>query len=162
MPEELQHHEPLTLSSEKLQRIADDVAKKRYIRQLDQEMGDDTPDITGLRPSEYDTEEEIRVAVWNQLPRGSSREDVDPILNQVNQLIENAGGLEAYLAAETERRAQKEAERLAQREAEQGPGATDDEVIAGPQGQETSATERPDSKARRSFGRSIINRLSGR
>jgi hypothetical protein len=165
MPEQLPQHEPLNLSPEKLQRIADEVAKRRYIQQIDQEMGDDTPDIIGLRPSEYNVEEEIRVAVQDWLPRGSSREDVGPVLRQIDQLIEDAGGLEAYLAAEAERRALTEGQgwghRLAQQSPEPESNPASSEIAPETQEQEVPLPENPNPKARRKFGRSILNRFSG-
>jgi hypothetical protein len=155
MSEQLLPHEPLAINPEKLQRIANQVAKLRYMRQLDEEMADNArPDIIGLQPQDYDTDQEIHNTVWNALPRGSSREDVDTVLSQIDQLIEDGGGLETYLAAETARRTQKEADLLALRRAEQESSPANGEATPGPQAQE--APESHDPSTRRSFGRSIL------
>lgn len=156
MSEQLLPHEPLAINPEKLRRIADQVAKLRYMRQLDEGMADNAqPDIIGLRPQDYDTDQEIHNTVWNALPRGSSRGDVDAVLAQVNQLIEDGGGLETYLAAETARRTQKEAELLALRGAEQESSPASGEAAPGPQAQEAPESHNPSTH--RSFGRSILN-----
>jgi hypothetical protein len=162
MPEELPHHESPALSPEKLQRIADKVAKLRYIHKIDEEMGDTTlPDITGLHPSDYDTDQELYNTVWTSLPPGSDRESVVPILRQIDQLIEDAGGLKTYLAAEAERRAQKDAYPYGAAKVRTESNPVSGEIAPDHQGQEVPPPENPNPRTRRKFGRSILDRFSG-
>lgn len=155
MAEELPHREPLHIDSERLRRITDTVAKIRFIRRLDEEMGGDTlPDFTGISPGDRNTDQEVYNAVLNGLTRGSSRQDVEAAMRQVDQRIEESGGLDAYLD-EAERRMNERTRR---------PEKPAEKVNESPQpiDEETRLSNGPSLERRKRFGHSILRRLTGR